>query len=112
MASLLQRQSSSSSGRQVRGGWRQRLAAEDLDRSRSPTIDRNSGISSLRRWLLDYSWGEINAFKFGEYCAAAKADGMQHPLLLRVAKTAEGASSHNVSRQLESILVLRIALGL
>ena len=98
MASLLQHKPASPE--RVRGGWRQRQAAcEAQSRSRSPERV-HSGRHLLRRWLLDFAWGDLSAAKVGQYCAAGQADGLTHPALLKLARTAAGASSHNVHRQL------------
>lgn len=97
--------------RPARGGWRQRREHElqlerERSRSRSPIANRvgprlASGGHLFRRWTLDYCWGDISAQRFGEYCCQGRSDGLQHPSLLRVAKTASGEhSSHNLSRVL------------
>ena len=90
-------------GRPERGGWRQRREREierERDRSRSRSLvvlePLASGGHLFRRWTLDYCWGDMSAQRFGEYCLQGKSDGLRHHNLLRVAKTASSASTHNL----------------
>ena len=70
-----------------RGGWRQRLAAEDVGVGVgvAPRISRLFG-----QHLLDYCDGFISAKKLQALASMGIADGFQHPMLSRLAELQGG----------------------
>lgn len=82
-----------------RGGWRQRHLHEQ-ERSRSPVGRSYSGEHLLRFWLSEWAWGFLSSAKLGLSCAAGLEDGLNHPMLRKLARTASGHSSHNIHRQI------------
>ena len=72
-----------------RGGWRQQMEAEELDEDPG---DR--GLSRLAAGhLLDWADGASSASKVQYHMANALADGLDHPMVRRLAGIGEGRNA-------------------
>ena len=69
-----------------RGGWRQRAAADALQGDGAP-----AAISQLAwRQLLRWADGEVSASRLQEAMADAVADGLDHPMVVRMSRVGSG----------------------
>jgi hypothetical protein len=74
----------------IRGGWRQRAAAAE-----QRSADTIVGISQLAsRQLLQWADGELSASRLQEVMADAVADGMQHPMVVRMSGVMASQHAH------------------
>ena len=83
----------------LRGGWRQRLAQGEGDAA-NPHV----GVSRLAGGLLrDWADGAISATHLRSHMANALADGLNHPMVERLATFGAGAqhAQENLMRLLE-----------
>ena len=72
-----------------RGGWRQQLASQTrVDENPPPLSKLASGL------LLEFCDGNLSATRLWQHCSNAKADGLTHPMVLRLAQVGSEDSKH------------------
>ncbi|CAK0847717.1 unnamed protein product [Prorocentrum cordatum] len=74
-----------------RGGWRQQLVAAEAD---AAAADEDRGISRLfGNHLLSWCEGGMSAARLQHLAASGAADGLEHPMLARMAQLREGQNA-------------------
>ena len=86
-----------------RGGWRQRLAAEEVERMQRDIVLKPSKV--VLRHLLDWGRGVCSAIHVWSHIKALSDDGFVHPGVLRILKTASREGDNNTHARLASLLL-------
>eukprot|EP00959_Pyramimonas_sp_CCMP1952_P003377 70312-Pyramimonas_sp.AAC.1 len=75
--------------RRRRGGWRQQMAIDHTE-----SVEPSSMSHLCWRQMLLWSSGDISASRLQETMADAMRDGLNHPMVVRVAQVGEGGHAH------------------